>query len=459
MNYIHPDLYGFQKTGAWWLASGGEPQSRNLLLADEMGIGKSAQAIAGADLLQITHILVLCPGIGRDNWKREFEKWQMIPRSTCVIKKSSQKVEGDVVIASYQATMSRDILVQLTEQRWDLIICDEAHLLKNPKALTTIIMYGADYDCTKGLGSKADRIWLLTGTPFPNGPHEVWTHCHALFPESVKNLETYSRWVNRFCYWRESNGEYHVLNSQNEGELINRIQPYIKRRVVADVMPDLPPLRWGHVVVSPDSVPKMPDSALEADTVIRAAIASLKRDPTPEEVASIINAESMHISSLLKWTGIAKAPAVAEAISTDLENGLQKLIVFAMHSEVFEILLKGIPGSVAIVGKTPEKKRQYLLDAFQGLIPGYNPPVILLHKDIASTTLTLTAACDVAHAETGWVVKDILQATKRCHRIGQTRPVLAKIYSLSGSLDEAVSDTIVRKQRLVSRIETRLTTK
>ena len=48
-------------------------------------------------------------------------------------------------------------------------------------------------------------------------------------------------------------------------------------------------------------------------------------------------------------------------------------------------------------------------------------------------------------AETTWTPADLSQAVQRCHRLGQTRPVLARVLSLAGSLDERVIDVLVKE--------------
>lgn len=455
MNLLHPGLYPYQKEGAHWLST-----LRYGCLADEMGLGKSPEAIAAADLIGAKRILTVCPGIARPNWEREWHRWQMIPRSTCIIQSSKDRPTADVTITSYTALQSRPVLVALLSQKWDVIIFDEAHLLKNKDALTTQICYGGSCDGTKGLAPRATCIWLLTGTPMPNGAHEMWTHANALWPNAVRGM-SYNEWVDRFCYWRGTErGVQKVMAAINVDDFRERLRPYIKRRLMADVLPDLPPLRFGHIVVSPDSVPPMPEQAVEADMVLRAALANLKGNKEElsfEDIAAIQAAEKMHIASLLRWTGVAKAPAVAEHVCQDLANGMKKAVVFAKHKEVFQILAKKIPGFVSITGDTPMKDRQGIIDSFQGQVANSDPPVLGCHIDIASTALTLTAACDVIFAETGWVPKDILQAAKRCHRIGQTRPVLARIFSLKNTLDEAVTSTIVRKYKSISNLEAQFT--
>lgn len=452
---LHPDLFPFQKIGAEWLSKL-EP---NGVLADEMGLGKTPQAIAGADLVGAQDILVLCPGIARDNWEREFNRWQMLPRSVGIVQSGQKPVpKTQVIVASYTIIQNRAVLKALLDRHWDLLICDEGHLLKNHSALTTQVVYSANCDRHYGLASKAARVWVLTGTLCPNGsPSEVWTHASALFPKAAAGLESYSRWVDHFCKYKSNTfGGQKMLSAVNVPELLDRIRPFVLRREVKDVIPDLPPMRFGHVVVSPASIPKMSEQAQEADLILRAAIASHKSNPSLEEIAAVVDAEKMHIASLLRWTGVAKAPAVAEAIRTDLENGLKKVVIFARHTEVFHILETKVPGLVSITGRTPIAKRQQIIDAFQGNVADNGPPALALHLDIASTALNLTAADNVVFAETGWVPKDILQAAKRCHRIGQTRPVLARLFSLKNSLDEIVNATIARKYRMVTKIESKL---
>jgi hypothetical protein len=70
----------------------------------------------------------------------------------------------------------------------------------------------------------------------------------------------------------------------------------------------------------------------------------------------------------------------------------------------------------------------------------------------AATAITVTAASHVVFAEASWVPADDLQAAKRVRRIGQTRPVLVRFVSLAGSLDEATTDVLRRKARLLAQV-------
>lgn len=451
------NLYPYQKEGAVWLST-----LRNAILGDEMRVGKTPTAIAGADLIGARNILVVCPGIARPNWEREFQRWQMLLRDTCLIMSSKDRPTAEVVIISYELLSSRPVLIAILERQWDLLIIDEAHMVKNPTALRTQILYGANCDATKGIASKCKRVWLLTGTPIPNGLHEMWPHARALFPKACKGLETYTAWMNHFCYTVEGDFGTKVIDARDVDDFVDRFRMYIKRRLLKDVQPDLPPIRFSNVVVQPSTIPVRMQQVDEQETVIRAALAKARGGAAggnaDAEIMALAQIDTMHLSTLHKWTGIAKAPAVAEYIAAEMQQGLKKVVIFAKHSEVFEILKKTLPGKGAVInGQTPTKNRQPIIDEFQGRVPNKALDWIAVHIDIASTAIDLTAANDVIFAETTWVPKDVLQAAMRCMGVNQSKAVLARIMSLKGSLDEAINDTIVRKYRMISKIETRFT--
>lgn len=458
MGAIHKDLYPYQKEGAVWLST-----LRNAILGDQMRVGKTPTAIAGADIIGARNILVVCPGIARPNWEREFQRWQMLMRYTCTIMSGKDRPTEEVVIISYELLSNRPILEALIARRWDLLIIDEAHAVKNKDALRTQILYGADCTATRGIASRCARVWLLTGTPIPNGLHEMWPHARALFPKAVKGLENYNAWLDHFCYSVEGDFGTKVLDARHVDDFVERFHPYIKRRLLKDVQPDLPPIRFSNVVVQPSTIPVRLDHVDEQETVIRAALAKARGGAAgagiDAEIAALAAIDTMHLSTLHKWTGIAKVPAVAEYVAAEMQQGLKKVVIFAKHSEVFEVLKKTLPGKGAVInGQTPTKNRQPIIDAFMGRVPNQNLDWIAVHIDIASTAIDLTAANDVIFAETTWVPKDVLQAAMRCMGVNQHKAVLARIMSLKGSLDEAINDTIVRKYKTISKIETRFAT-
>ena len=444
-----PDLFPYQETGAAWLH-----KMPTAMLADEMGLGKTCQAITAADTIRAKSILVLCPGIARENWSREIQSWSKYKRNVGIVENTKKGVpKTDIVVASYSILGSRDVLIKLLEREWDLLVCDEAHFLKSRQAVRTKAVYGAKCDRSKGIASRAKRVFLLTGTPTPNNLSEFWTHARALFPNAVMGLERFSSWEDKFCVMDQSG--VRILNSKNHAEFVQRVKPYVLRRRAADVLKDLPSLRTVQVVVRPESLPPQSQSEKDSEAIVRSAIAERIAknggELTEEDLHFINYKAGMHVASIRKWTGISKAHSVAQLIKDDFAGGMNKVVIFACHREVFNILLKELPGSAAIHGGTPMDERDRLIDRFQGKVAGHDLKIIIVHLDIASTAITLTAAHNAVYAETAWTPSQVQQATGRLHRIGQKMPVLARIVSLADSIDEAIAGVLVRKSTSINK--------
>ncbi len=433
--------YPFQESGAAWMAKG------NAILADEVGVGKTGTAIVACDKINAKKFLVVCPGIARDNWEEEVHAFQTLERSVGVIRGTKKIPDADVLVTSYSLIRNVPVLKKLLERRWDAIIYDEGDYLKNPNAIQTRAAYGNQCNAHFGLSSVSGVSWPLSGTIMRNHPGELWSHMTALFGD-VTDGKTYNEWVDHYCQMKDRRSRAIVgVKKMNEAELVRRIAPHVLRRLKKQVNPSLPPLTFGHVAVTPDSLPPRPAEVTEVERVISAA---MDKSGTSTSYDALSSVAEVHLASLRKWTGVAKAPAVADYLLEELNSGLDKVVVFAVHQEVIETLLAKLPGSVALYGPVPDKQRQHYIKAFQGRIPGDDPPVIIIQMEIGSSALTLTSACNVVFAESSWVPRDMEQAAARCHRNGQKRPVLARLFSLKGSLDEKINKTLVRKIRQIS---------
>lgn len=444
-NSVHRDLYPYQKVGAEFLAA-----RQGALLADDMGIGKTAQAIAACDAVGARTVLVLTPGIARENWRREFMRWQTIPRAVVTVYgvkglHSVAAVCADVLVLSYAALRDEKVRKHLAGMTYDALICDEAHALKEPKSVRTRAVYGSRIDLKTGIAKQAKHVWLLSGTPVLNHPGELWTHMRALWPDSLSTTGLRrSNFLERFVAF-DDNGR--AVGARRKDTLLDLLRPHVLRRLVAEVQTELPPLRWDHVTVTPDKLPPLPPDMVDAVAVVESAMAKASGD---DEALALATADKMHLATLRRWTGVAKAAAVADLIRADRESGMGSCIVFALHTDVIATICNSL-GIFArsITGKTRPDDRQTALDDFQAR----RLPVLVLQMSIASTALTLTAAEHVIFAESSWVPADMQQAAKRAHRIGQDRPVLARVVSLAGSIDEVVSDILVRKSRMIATLE------
>ena len=209
------------------------------------------------------------------------------------------------------------------------------------------------------------------------------------------------------------------------------------------MLDDLPAMTWETVTIDPEDASRKPDETAEALSV-RQAINS------DREFSSII--QNPVLATLKREVGLAKAAPAAKLVRDELQRmEYQKIFIVAYHRDVIGSLAESLKdfGAVVVTGGTPSGKRQVLIDRFQ-----VDPQCRVFIGQITSagTAVTLTATNRVLFIETSWSPGDLVQAAKRCHRIGQKRPVFVRILALSDSLDESVSRVLAGKARMISQI-------
>ena len=409
------------------------------LLADGMGLGKTIQAITAAKDVGANSIAVVAPAIARTMWGRELER---------------ANFQGRWIIDSYdRVSRRRDVQEKIADMKPDVLVLDEAQFLKNRKAKRTKVIYGQTAG-GDGLVQFAERVWLLSGTPVPNNASELWPHFAALWPQLIParvggdRSQTWFEFVSRFCFYR-SHPQWglQVTGNRNPEELGSLIRQFMLRRRPEEVLTELPPLSWGDVVLDPKQ--------------ISAELEEFLNSPGYAELAAVIEGaiegeqslEIPHMATLRKLTGTAKAGAAAELIASELESkAYPKIVIFAWHHEVLDVLQRQLQhfGVARVDGGTPSATRQRAIDGFQS-----DPAVKVFLGQIRAcgTAVTLTASNQVAFVEASWSPADNLQAAKRCHRIGQTKPTMVRMFSLAGSIDEVVTRILARKARMTSEIE------
>lgn len=417
-----PQLRTYQRDGADWLAS-----RRTGLLADVMGLGKTAQAVTAC--LRVCadkgdRALVVCPASVVGVWRDEFRKW-------------AGYLPLNVTVASY------DMLVRRPQDFagiWRVLILDEAHYLKNPKAKRTKAIFGKD-----GIARHAYRIWCLTGTPAPNNPSELWPMLHALAPETIAHGRhnrpmNHFEFENRYCVVKSNGFGRVIVRGQRQDELKKRIAPFVLRRTKREVAQDLPPIAFGDLAF--DSTDAVRELRLAAtgyeETNIAAAL----------EIGGVAGLQTIaqEMATLRRLTAMAKAPLLAAWVK-DWFNGVEdgeKLVIFGVHRDPLETLARELSrfSPSLLHGGTPQKQRPEQVARFQ---EDPKARVFIGQVHAAGTGLTLTAASTLVFLEQSWTPSDNLQAAMRIHRIGQRSNCMVHAAMLAGSIDESVSRVLARK--------------
>lgn len=441
-------LRPFQREAVDWLS-----WRDRALLADDQGLGKTISAIVAADRVHADRLLVIAPTVVAWNWARELQTWSPW-RTVQVVSKGRDVVDrrADAVIVPHGLLLAPFVQAQLLDHRhrWPLIVLDEAHHFRSPTAKRTRIFYGhwgQELATSQAVAGNADRVWLLTGTPAPNDPSELWAPLWGLWRETVH--WSHQAFQSRFCKLKPTDYGVKVIGTRNEAELAALLQPRMLRRLKANVLHELPPVQWSTVALSPSSV-SQELRRLELK-LPRALVDELRRSDDPTAVLSALRAQEA-IGVWRRLCGEAKARAGAELLAEELADGrTEALVLFAHHRSVLDVLCASLArfGVLRIDGSTSATARQAAVEAFQR--PG-GPRVMVANLLAAGVGITLTRACEVAFVELDWVPGNNAQATDRVHRIGQTRPVRARFLTLANSIDELVVDALRHKVAMVSRV-------
>lgn len=413
-------------------------------LFDEPGVGKTASTIFALDKIGAKKVLIVAPAAVREVWVGELKKFSATPRR--VLKGRSvhdlgawMQNRADVLVTSYEmaAKWSKHI-----DDLYDAIVLDESHYLKSPDSQRTRHILGSQCDGKKSSAQYAAHAWFLTGTPATNGPTDVWTFLR--FSGATKL--TYNQFLGKyFTGFQTAYGGRFKLRPECVEELRALMGRYSIRRTKKDIGLKLPPIWLTTQTVDGDT--EEIKSLLRGYPGLEGAII----DALDQGGLSFIDAQ--HIATLRRLVGEAKAPAFAELLCEELQNGLDKAVVMGIHTRALDVVrvalaAKGIK-AVGISGATSEAERVKAVEAFN------NDPetrVFVGNIRAAGTGLTLTAAADIIMLESSWSPADNAQALMRVHRIGQTRNVRARFISLANSIDEVVSATVARKTAAIAEL-------
>jgi SWI/SNF-related matrix-associated actin-dependent regulator 1 of chromatin subfamily A len=419
----------FQLAGIDHMVSQLRRGRRSLGLFDEQGNGKTVQAIGVANYFGMKKLLVICPASLRLNWAREIEKWHLHSNGVTPV------ITGkDLFHLDRSVVVSYNLATKVKEFEPDLIIVDESHYIKNSGTVRTQLILGNLKEKWPGLVAKAPTLFL-SGTPLPNGkPNELWPLLFKCAPDCISNLNFWN-FVRRFCRV-EDDGDGGVIfrgaKKTTIPELFVRLRGsgFMTRRLKKDVLKDLPPKQYQMVVFPKDSK--------------TAKVVRKEKEFNAHEIITHGVPVGSALPGLRREMGIAKLDQSVNFIKTLLDGGVDKLVVFAYHTEVNAELTKRLAGygAVKITGSTPAALRQDHCDAFQS-----DPRVRVLVGNLqaAGTGFTLTAAHNVVFVEGSWVPGENDQCADRVHRIGQNERVTVFFLVVTGSLDARILSSAAGK--------------
>lgn len=433
-----------------------------VLIADEMGLGKTIEAIGVINSMTAPkRVLIIGKASIKIQWKKELEKWLTHDLSVGIAS-GKDWPDTDVIITNYDMLHTHKTIIDAT--KWDVLVVDEVHYLKNPKARRTQMVLG-DLTWKKENGEwvseskfaplDATKKIFLTGTPIVNRPVEAWPIIHYLDPITWRSKSHYQK---RYCAAFDNGYGWDATGASNLDELQDKLRSTIMvRRLKADVLTELPAKNRqvielpGNGVVVAEQKSLADRQELLADLL--QAIENAEQDSKGyDEAVSALkagkSADFTEISEIRHATALAKVDYVVEHIAEVIAGG-NKVVVFAHHRDVIEAIAAPFgKEAVTMMGGDSLKKRDDAVQAFQN---DADVKVFIGSIGAAGTGVDglQNASQHVIFAELDWVPGNMSQAEDRLHRIGQQGSVLIQHLVLEGSLDAVMAQKIVAKQKVI----------
>ena len=409
-------LYDFQFDG---IKFGVEHHCR-FLLADEMGVGKTIQAISLCYLYREEWpVLIVCPGSMKYLWKGEIQTWLGFKDHRInVLNSSKQKISEEAYFYIISYDLVSHILKKLKKMKFNFVILDEAHCIKNRDTIRAKNILP--------IAIRAKRLILMTGTPLLAKPLEGYPLLYALRPDLFPYFKQYAY---RYCDPQPTPFGISWSGTSNTKELHWLLSTLMVRRLKKEVLNKLPPKRRQKVEIKTDK--EILEKIKETRTKVKGRNGTLQA---------------------YTLTSTAKKDGVCEYVHDILTDSEEKIIVFAYHHEMMncveDLLKKENIDYIRIDGSTKQDKRYEYVKYYQNK---KECRVAIVSIIAGSTGITLNKAHIVIFAELTWTPSIMIQAEDRAHRIGQKSNFVDIKYLYGpGTLDDFILDTLQKKLVIVS---------
>ncbi len=435
---------------------------RTFLLADEPGLGKTAQALLAAEAAGAYPLLAVVPNVVKTNWAREAQLWT--PRRTAtLVHGDGDTVDGfsDIVIVNYEV-LDRHV-DWLGTFGFRGMVVDEAHFIKNKTSQRSRHVL----ELSERIQTRTVRplLMALTGTPLINDIEDFLT------------IWQFLGWIDEdepapaLIAALERNGMVPSEPGFYPAARQSVIDMGIVRRRKVDVARDIPPRRIADLPVELDGavgvsirkaervlarrLVKRYQAAVEtrsAGSVVEGIDHDLvRRIAVWERQEAKEQSGQENVFSMMRRIGQAKA-ALAADYAAQLARSVGKVVFFAKHVDVMDIAeqtfaQRGI-GYTSIRGDQTSRVRQNNIDAFT------NDPdvsIVVCSLTAAGVGLNLQVSSNVVLAELSWTAAEQTQAIDRVHRIGQDQPVTAWRIIAAQTIDARIAELIDDKAGLAAR--------
>ncbi|EGC33642.1 hypothetical protein DICPUDRAFT_36354 [Dictyostelium purpureum] len=456
------------------------------ILADQMGLGKTLQTLALVWTLlkqsptgksTIKKAIIVTPSTLVNNWKKEIQKWFGLDRLIATTLTDSLSKETKTNLDNFNTSIKPVLIISYEQCRifskiletmsCGLLVCDEAHRLKNSNSKTTQAINSV----------KAERKILLTGTPIQNDLVEFYSMVDFCNPGSLGSLASFKKnFINPINKSRESTGNPKDIENGTKKsiELSKLTKSFILRRKSNILEKYLPPKRVQVVfcrlsplqqdlyksVLNSNSVQSLingkesPASSLSTITLLKKLCnsPSLLQDTSDQELQSIFKQYSYNMESMENEAGKL---LFVESLIKQLKSVGEKLVLVSNYTQtldVFERLCKKLSTDfLRLDGSVSSDTRQSLVDKFNDQ-SNKKYQIFLLSAKAGGVGINLIGGNHLVLYDPDWNPAIDIQAMERVWREGQNKPVFIYRLFSTGTIEEKIYQRQLMKESISNSI-------
>lgn len=416
--------------------------TRNLLLALDMGTGKSLISIAYVEMNDFEKVFIITPNSLKFNFYYEVKKFTDSTAHIINWNKNDCGIEeAKYIIVNYEYFNSSDFkkvkikFDKLNIGKIDCLISDESHRLKSSSS-NTYKNFKRLFNDDIFRDKKISKIFM-SGTPAPSKAAELYTVLHQISPVDFATKKYFYEYYCGMKYNLDGFGWETNVSMTKFDELFNKIAPYIYRKKKSDVLKDLPEKTYQKILL--EMTPKEYEIYYDLEE-------GVANEFLNEELYNPLSI----MGKLREYTSYLKVNNVKELIDSILESNEKFVAIDFYKKSLYDLHQKYPTISGLHTGDEKDTERAEIVKDFQD--DNGKIKIFLGSEGTTKEGLTLTAASKVGMLTIPWTPGTLDQCTDRLVRIGQKNAVNAYVFIYKDTIDEYIFNLIESKRAEVSQV-------
>lgn len=476
----------YQRVAARFIAEG-----RNVLIADEPGLGKTLEALAAVVETGARNVLVFAKKKAVETvWHPETLRWlgdkaAVYPITGTALQRHkklalwNERSEADMAAGKIRFVVCNIEMVRWTdfkkdedgnsnpqckfpelfEQLWDAIIVDESHKALIGKHTMSNSITQTRYGMMQLRTHEHTLKVALSGTPFRGKPENLWGTLNWLRPDV---FTSFWRFAERFFEIDDNGYGKKILGMKEEmtEEWDRTLAPIMLRRTKGEVAPEMPARRYGGTPLDPsnpdstigvwlDMDPKQAKTyrAMRDEAMVRFEDGLIMANGVLPELTRLkqfaICDWKLSDGELVPAKSSAKYDWLVEFIEERRENG-SKVVVASQYTKVVNAFAEwlradGIP-SYVLTGETTDRQATERVARFND--PKDSTPVFLINTLAGGESINLdNCSDDVVFLDETFIPDDQEQVENRIHRMSRIHQVTVWYLRSRHSIEESICVT------------------